>query len=1341
MSANEKKRGWMSRIAIHRRHPPRPPCRHRRSICTHEKHRMAPTTAPAAWRACVPSLLTLLAGLVLALTTYQSYISIPATLAISQQCRMSRMWPSYELHTPDAPSGLDAKYRLYLYRENAPQRSAFSSPPASSSSRPAVFVHGNAGSFGQVRSVASWSWIQYQAQVKALGVENSEEIDWYTVDFNEDFSAFHAGILEAQSVYLNEVLAYLLARYPNATEVPILAHSMGGIVARLALFQDNHPRERAPVKTLVTLSTPHAVPPAPIEGGLQDIYNLINNNGQHVTTTSPSARGHQLQRNTLIVSLSGGLLDTQLPSEYALLPHTLANSSLQAFTTDLPTLWSSVDHLATMWCDQLRRKVLDGIRADGDVSARKRVWQRLLQQEGSKGISDADGQLDWQANSPLVELNATFGREYVVPLDTPSFRLLTSHPRRDLDVFVCRSTSSCSPIPHWQYALVPASPLTQTPLAWQRFPQAETECSNDGGGDATLRELRLDVAHLRAHHWSSIRVVGNARSGWYQAGWAGGDGDSAPSRTFHFPHVDSSLTHYTLTLQSRCAPNATAPLFAPMVHAYNAQSGDGRWYPSLSFDGDDGGKATLPLYLHGLSPYVDSPRGGITIDVYADASSSAACPSGSPIIEAVTITPDIRHSIGYLVSRYRVGLAVWPVVLWALVTVRGGSILHAVTARSTTAIVAGIIAFSIAQQAATPYFPDATRDALFGLTQQALVAFGPQYNDWILTSALALAAAALGYTLLALYSALLMIGTSTVSVIARRLPSLASFLRFDHGASSLDAAPPSRHPPQYKTSTIATIFVVCFLVKLSLLPYQFVYLALTAMQILNVIRSKVATTELAARTQQNTTVALHLVLLLPLRAPALVVFVRNFIAALQSSSSTMSHVEAGRRFTSRYSEDDSVLEILPVMLLVQILSTGRTVQAPRRGGARGGALSHFTTLTSASLVLVAVYGLVYGIRHPYRLYDLSLVTFSVIVAGHYACRWGLAEAQPALVARADTMAGDDGQTRMQSQRRRVRRSDENDDEDQEDSEMAMQRLLKDERIVAFSIPDELMSAGGSGAAADDTQDAAPPSRTPDATDGQPQSSPPGDDSKSNAAAAADPHPDTNPDAPASQPTPSSSSDLSALLALYLQRVDEYSRQQEALSRALSGAFFALSSDRMASGGWGANVRKDLAQAKLKAELQVEADGSDCRLIDVPLPYLPDEDSDGETKVADATVVGSTSIEKPSQSLRRRKGGNCVNDDGDEKDDSSSSTDEKATNAADTSPPRKRHPSALQQYSALPSANLRKAQQGFKQSLDIVAGLAPSQTAASNNLVWLRSELADLEAQIRTARRNEKGDGT
>lgn len=131
-----------------------------------------------------------------------SNLTLSNQLSIIQKCKMSRMRPAYldyssQLHqfTQDRSNHLDSlqlqltkKYSLYLYRERFLHSK---DEPDLKNGRPALFVPGNAGSYGQVRSVASssakWFW-KHDQDGLAVGTEqkneewkdNGREVDWWT---------------------------------------------------------------------------------------------------------------------------------------------------------------------------------------------------------------------------------------------------------------------------------------------------------------------------------------------------------------------------------------------------------------------------------------------------------------------------------------------------------------------------------------------------------------------------------------------------------------------------------------------------------------------------------------------------------------------------------------------------------------------------------------------------------------------------------------------------------------------------------------------------------------------------------------------------------------------------------------------------------------------------------------------------------------------------------------------------------------------------------------------------------------------------------------------------------
>lgn len=337
-----------------------------------------------------------LAGLAVLCIALRSFQILPRLLDLRMECLMSHMYPTYIVHDEQlrafsrSTSPVMHKYSLREYREQN-RNPSLKMADRVMHPAPVLFIPGNAGSYAQVRSMASSAALQFWAE--GFEIPDFEFLQapgptvWFTIDFNEDFSAFHGRTLEDQAEYVNEAIAYLRAMYPlmdtsdnevNGT-VGIVGHSMGGIVARLATILPNHPPSS--VDTIVTLSSPHSFPPVPFDRSMERVY-------QRLAHTPPA-------HEPLVISVAGGLLDTQLSSDASSLSLGRIQSPetrLSSFTSAVGSLWSSTDHLAIVWCDQMRYRVARGflrdyfhygrdfnLRAPREALLQRReLWRRLL---------------------------------------------------------------------------------------------------------------------------------------------------------------------------------------------------------------------------------------------------------------------------------------------------------------------------------------------------------------------------------------------------------------------------------------------------------------------------------------------------------------------------------------------------------------------------------------------------------------------------------------------------------------------------------------------------------------------------------------------------------------------------------------------------------------------------------------------------------------------------------------------------------------------------------------------------------------------------------------------------
>lgn len=149
---------------------------------------------------------------------------------------------------------------------------------------------------------------------------------------------------------------------------------MGGIAARLTFLQPNF--LPVSVKTIVTFSTPHAIPPVSFDASLEKVYSDING-----FWASAYEKHDNDMAQVLLISIAGGTADTTVASDYsAITGFTPAANGFTVFTTGIPTLFSPVDHLAMVWCDQLRKRVIRALldTVDATVPSKARSLDARL---------------------------------------------------------------------------------------------------------------------------------------------------------------------------------------------------------------------------------------------------------------------------------------------------------------------------------------------------------------------------------------------------------------------------------------------------------------------------------------------------------------------------------------------------------------------------------------------------------------------------------------------------------------------------------------------------------------------------------------------------------------------------------------------------------------------------------------------------------------------------------------------------------------------------------------------------------------------------------------------------
>lgn len=283
--------------------------------------------------------------------------------ADKNHCAGIYMYPSYLKLTglDDSHSRLSSKYHLYLYREQ--DSNNVNNGIESLNGIPVLFIPGNAGSYKQVRSIAAETYYNRQDGVS---------FDFFSAHFNEDFTAFHGRTLLDQAEYLNDAIRFILSLYSvkNNEVLPksviIVAHSMGGIVSRVMPTLPNY--IEGSINTIITLAAPHAAAPATFDGDIMNVYSATDKFWRSAYYDDIDSISDQRLLNTSLISITGGGLDQILPADYTTLQSLIPLSNgFTVYTTTMPQVWTPMDHLSIVWCDQLRKKISQSLYEISDI--------------------------------------------------------------------------------------------------------------------------------------------------------------------------------------------------------------------------------------------------------------------------------------------------------------------------------------------------------------------------------------------------------------------------------------------------------------------------------------------------------------------------------------------------------------------------------------------------------------------------------------------------------------------------------------------------------------------------------------------------------------------------------------------------------------------------------------------------------------------------------------------------------------------------------------------------------------------------------------------------------------
>ncbi|KAI1293062.1 GPI inositol-deacylase [Halotydeus destructor] len=253
------------------------------------------------------------------------------------KCEMTYMYqyPEYIPITVDDVDSKYPKYGLYVYGEGVYAQQLKS---GIYNGIPVLFIPGNAGSYEQVRSLAS------VAQRMSEGDLHLVQFNYFAVDFNEELSGIYGGVLQSQKDFVVEAVKAIVKLYESKPERPpliVIGHSVGGVIARTLLsLQESSGIE---VDLIITLASPHKSPVAAIDPTIVGFYEQIE------LTSS----------NTTLLSINGGFNDILVNPSLTELTTSDSNESnyFAVTSTAIPDVWLTMDHLCIVWCRQFVLKV------------------------------------------------------------------------------------------------------------------------------------------------------------------------------------------------------------------------------------------------------------------------------------------------------------------------------------------------------------------------------------------------------------------------------------------------------------------------------------------------------------------------------------------------------------------------------------------------------------------------------------------------------------------------------------------------------------------------------------------------------------------------------------------------------------------------------------------------------------------------------------------------------------------------------------------------------------------------------------------------------------------------
>jgi pimeloyl-ACP methyl ester carboxylesterase len=259
--------------------------------------------------------------------------------------------------------------------------------PITNPGTPLLYIHGHWGSYEQSRSLGAHGINLTQSQIPHHKLQrhlqkllhSTDIYDVYTLDYHREGGALHSYRLWEQAAIIEDAVRSIVHRVTlsqrvtgkmndntpkTAIKVTIVAHSIGGMVARAAFLPRGRPTYyvNSYVSTLITLATPHTSLPIAMDESVHKFYDAVNSYWKE--------NSHTLSHVALI-SISGGYRDEMIHprlcslDDYTATNYTSKNSLsiLASALENCNNIQSKInanhksiigmDHQAIVWCHHI----------------------------------------------------------------------------------------------------------------------------------------------------------------------------------------------------------------------------------------------------------------------------------------------------------------------------------------------------------------------------------------------------------------------------------------------------------------------------------------------------------------------------------------------------------------------------------------------------------------------------------------------------------------------------------------------------------------------------------------------------------------------------------------------------------------------------------------------------------------------------------------------------------------------------------------------------------------------------------------------------------------------------